>query len=189
MSRRAHLGRGNDKHGGRKRRNSKDSPSRHHMIPRSRNGNGDEYNLFPWNRGAHIAWHCLFSNMTVPEVWENLDKIHKIIWSGSANDKVHAIWLEVCTLERGSPGDKRIFNDATTKRILEGESKAKLRDYWVACFGEDSLSAAQDLFVDMMMVAMFGRQGLRMISHLLNHTNKKFRVWALRNFSAACQRS
>lgn len=50
-----------------------------HLRPSSRNGSDDEYNIFPFEGKRHAAWHTLFWNMTIFEVWEKLDFIHNLI--------------------------------------------------------------------------------------------------------------
>lgn len=46
--------------------------SKHHIKPRSRNGDNSERNLVYWDETYHRAYHVLFSNLTLQEAIQML---------------------------------------------------------------------------------------------------------------------
>lgn len=48
----------------------------HHIQPRSRGGSDDENNLVAWDENFHVAWHALFTNLTVDEIHMFIDIIN-----------------------------------------------------------------------------------------------------------------
>jgi len=50
----------------------------HHLVPRSRGGQGVESNLLRMDISRHNAYHLLFGNLTLSEVIELLQRIYHI---------------------------------------------------------------------------------------------------------------
>jgi hypothetical protein len=50
-----------------------DKLTRHHRLPKSRNGANDPPNVVKVPQSKHEAWHILFSNMTAQEVLEQMN--------------------------------------------------------------------------------------------------------------------
>lgn len=46
----------------------KDYMARHHMVPSSRGGSDEDWNIKDVRRSLHSAWHLLFGNLTPNEV-------------------------------------------------------------------------------------------------------------------------
>lgn len=68
-----------------------------HINPSSRGGETDEFNLFPYKRQRHIGWHELFLNMQMRDIWENVDKIHRMIFC-NRNKTMNRTWLVLTDL-------------------------------------------------------------------------------------------
>ena len=118
----------------------------HHMRPRSRGGKTDEFNLFPFKIERHQNWHKIFMNMTIREVWDRLEEIHKAIWL-TDKEIVTRSWLSVCKLRK----KKDIRN------VLKEEYEVfYLREVWVHAFGGWELSRARILLRCMMFFMAFG---------------------------------
>lgn len=52
--------------------------NRHHIKPRSRGGDSLESNLLTMDTNRHDAWHLLFSNLTITEIIELLERVAKM---------------------------------------------------------------------------------------------------------------
>jgi hypothetical protein len=52
--------------------------NRHHLKPRSRGGDSLESNLLTMDTNRHDAWHLLFSNLTITEIIELLERVAKM---------------------------------------------------------------------------------------------------------------
>ena len=118
----------------------------HHLIPSSRKGQTHEFNLFPWRRKSHSAWHYLFLNMTIWEVWENLHDIHEEIFS-TDDERINRIWLVVCKLR--TEAEVRAHMD----KVYSVEN---LQEKWIATFGGYDLKQAEQLLKYMMLFIIFG---------------------------------
>ena len=119
----------------------------HHMVPTSRRGEDSEHNLFPWSEASHVAWHDLFSIMTLREVWPVLSDVHLLLFQTDEDDMVR----EWCLPYRyhGRKSDQKDM--ATVKPV------AKLREAWVRCFGSCDYRPAQRLLRYMMLHMVLGR--------------------------------
>jgi len=126
----------------------------HHMVPRSRGGSDTECNLFPWNEGAHSAWHRLFAVMTVQEVWVQLRSIHRCLFETDEGVIVR-MW---CLSE--------FYHRRFSKKqdVLTPQSVAELRRCWISCFGGTRFHHAEEFLRLMMLVMAFGRFAFK---HLL----------------------
>lgn len=52
--------------------------NRHHLRPRSRGGDSLESNLLVMDIERHNAWHFLFSNLTLDETIELLERLRSM---------------------------------------------------------------------------------------------------------------
>lgn len=127
----------------------------HHLVPRSRNGSGSHFNLFPYERDAHSAYHELFSNLKIDEVWNNLDKIHQSIFnSGLKCD--YQWWIGSCFLDKGNERERHIFERQKQERIVKLLPIHQFQKNWIRCFGNDSLEHARVFLKYMMLFMIFG---------------------------------
>ncbi len=126
----------------------------HHLVPRSRGGPTSYFVLFPWTEKSHDAWHQLFFNMTVQEVWERLDEIYAAIHSEA--ETVLPFWIEVCTLFNASAKRMTGFESEKMSRLSRPIGTIKLQELWFRCFGSNKLADAVTLMLYMMMFMMFG---------------------------------
>ncbi len=118
----------------------------HHLIPSSRGGETSEFNLFPWKKRCHKAWHDIFLNMTIWEVHEALEEIYKKIFY-TDEEKVNRHWLSVCQLKK----DQEL--EVQVERIYGVEY---LQEKWIAAFGGQDIKQAQKLLKLMMLFIVFG---------------------------------
>ncbi len=125
------------------------------MTPSSRGGPSDQYNLFPWRQKSHQAWHLLFLNMTIIEVWEMLDGIHGKIFH-SKNERIVRSWLWVCTINTDNSQRLAKFERDKVSFMEKKENIAKLQDAWIKCFGGESLERATLVMRYMMLFMVFG---------------------------------
>lgn len=65
-----------------KRYNRKHKVTRHHILPKSRNGNDNPDNIWMLPREKHDSWHSLFQNRTIREAIAYLKMIADEIESG-----------------------------------------------------------------------------------------------------------
>jgi hypothetical protein len=131
------------------------SKTLHHLVPRSRKGQGNEYNLFPWTKGPHSAWHTLFWNMTIVEIWSSLEMVHSKIFEARSTYVLQS-WIDVCELEIGDKKKRKSFY-ADKKDILSKHVKVrKLVKNWRACFGGTDIQQARALLKQMMLFMIFG---------------------------------
>ena len=126
----------------------------HHLIPRSRGGPASYFILFPWTEKSHDAWHQLFFNMTVIEVWERLDETHSAIHSGA--ESVLPFWLEPCTLVGASAKKMAVFEEQKRSKLSSSLNTTKLQGLWWDCFQNDKLTDARTLILYMAMFMIFG---------------------------------
>lgn len=128
----------------------------HHLIPRSRGGPTNYYALFPWAEKNHDAWHQLFLNMTIQEVWERLDEIYSTIYSGS--EMIMLFWIEVCDLCKASQKRMAKFEEQKMQKLARPVSAVKLQGLWGDCFNSEKLSDARTLILYMAMFMVFGNK-------------------------------
>ena len=127
------------------------------MTPSSRSGPFSQYNMFPWKQKPHQAWHFLFLNMTIFEVWEMLDRIHFKVFN-TGRERIARDWLWVCTVDTNNP--QKLFGFEKDKISFMGkkENAAVLQDAWVKCFGGASLERAVSVMKYMMLFIIFGEK-------------------------------
>lgn len=133
----------------------------HHMVPSSRGGAGDQFNLFPWDRKCHSAWHEIFVNMTIFEVWERLEGIYNSIFN-SNSENITRWWLDVCEI---SDGDEKA-------RMLDKEvSVEKFQDIWVECFGGEDLAIAINWIKYMLLFMIIGGEKMMNLKRFLEYND------------------
>lgn len=135
--------------------------SPHHMIPSSRGGAADQFNLFPWDKECHFAWHEIFVNMTVFEVWERLDDIYDSIFN-SNSERIIRWWLDVCKIpDRGEKA-----------RMLEKEvSVEKLQDAWFECFESEEFAIAANWIKYMLLFMVIGGEKMMKLKIFFERNN------------------
>ena len=122
----------------------------HHLVPSTRNGETNEFNLFPYRIKSHRAYHALFLNMTIWEVWESLEEIYEEIFN-TAEERINRQWLRVCPI-------KQEGLEVQTRRVYRVEF---LQEKWIAAFGGEDIKQAQRFLGFMMLFIIFG-------SHMAN---------------------
>ena len=132
----------------------------HHTTPSSRGGETNEFNLFPFRVKSHNAYHSLFLNMTIWEVWEVIDKTYEAIFIND-DKKIKRFWLCVCKL---SNGDEKLY------QVEKKFSTIELQEYWIKAFGGDSLQQSQKTLKYMMLFIIFGRHTVNS-SYLFDNGN------------------
>ncbi len=118
----------------------------HHLTPSSRGGETNEFNLFPYRIKSHRAYHALFLNMTIWEVWEALEGIHEEIFH-TDKERINRYWLSVCRLKKDRGLDIQI------DRVY---GVGFLQEKWFIAFGGDDIKQAQKLLEHMMLFIIFG---------------------------------
>ncbi len=118
----------------------------HHLIPSTRGGETNEFNLFPYKLKSHRAYHALFLNMTIWEVWEALEEIYADIFN-SDEERINRHWIRVCQLQT----DKGL--EIQIDRVYGIEY---LQEKWITAFGGQDLKQAQRLLEHMMLFIIFG---------------------------------
>ena len=126
----------------------------HHLVPRSRGGPTSFFNLFPWTEKSHDAWHQLFFNMTIQEVWERLDEIHAAIYSDA--ERVIPFWIETCTLFKAGFKRMKVFEEQKASILSSPVGTVKLQGLWRSCFKSEKLVDARTLILHMAMFMIFG---------------------------------
>lgn len=136
------------------------------MIPSSRDGSSDEFNLFPWDKKCHSAWHEIFINMTILEVWDRLDEIHDSIFSPKETEKIRRRWLDVCDIP----------NSGEKKHVLEKEvSIQKLQCLWFQCFKTEDFNKSLMFIKYQMLFMVFGGIIMMNLDIIFQNSNlKKF---------------
>ena len=142
---------------GLKKRYAKEFPARnlHHIIPRSRGGPSSQFNLFPYDKEKHLAYHDVFWNMRVDEVWLDLARIHHLIFDPNLNF-IKTDWMAVCTLDIGDEKSRRKFYNAKIERLDKSVSVELLQEKWINCFGSDSIGTARKRLKEMLLYMVFG---------------------------------
>ena len=118
----------------------------HHLIPSSRGGETNEFNLFPYKIKSHRAYHALFLNMTFWEVLEALDRIYEEIFH-TDKEGINRNWLSVCLLKKDRGLDVQIDNVYGVEYLQEK---------WIIAFGGQDVKQAQRLLEHMTLFIIFG---------------------------------
>lgn len=116
------------------------------MNPRSRGGETNEFNLFPFKIVRHNSWHKIFLNMTMWEVWEQLDCIYEAIFN-SDSGLINRNWLSVCKLSNENDLKMQMERTYVTRDI---------RSVWVQTFRSRELSKTRKFLRYMMLFIIFG---------------------------------
>ena len=132
----------------------------HHLTPSSRDGETNEFNLFPWKKRCHNAWHDIFLNMTIWEVREALEDIYEEIFH-TDKERVNRHWLSVCRLK------KEMELKAQVERVYGIEY---LQEKWITAFGGDDIKQAEKLLEYMMLFIIFGSH-MEDTDYLFNNGN------------------
>ncbi len=127
----------------------------HHMVPRSRNGSGSEFNLFPYNERAHSDYHFLFWNLRIDQIWDMLGEIHESIFE-SKEDYITQWWLKYCKLEKGTAKQKNEFEKRKQERLKKLVSIRPFQINWIEAFGGPDLITANEFLKLMMLFMIFG---------------------------------
>ncbi len=116
------------------------------MVPRTRDGETSEFNLFPFRIKRHNAYHFIFLNMTIWEVWEALDEAHEAIFN-TDEQRINRPWLRVCKLETNKEKDSHINKEFKVE---------VLQEKWVIVFGGEDIKSARRFIKFMMLFIIFG---------------------------------
>lgn len=128
----------------------------HHLVPRSRNGNSSHFNLFPYRRSSHQAYHdVLFWNLKIDEIWRDLDQVYYSIFE-SVEDYICPWWLKFCSLDKGTEKQKVAFEESKASRLAKRVRARILQDAWIEAFGGHSLEQAKYTLKHMMLFMIFG---------------------------------
>lgn len=118
----------------------------HHMVPSTREGETNEFNLFPYGIKRHSAYHEIFLNMTIWEVYEALEDIYDKIFN-SNKERINRGWLVVCKLK----------NEYQLKIQMEKVYGVEyLQEKWFIAFGGYDIKQAQKFIKHMMLFIIFG---------------------------------
>lgn len=128
----------------------------HHIIPRSRGGPSTQFNLYPYERRkTHPAYHDIFWNMKVNEVWVDLKDIHYEIFY-SNKKYIYPFWISVCALDIGTEKEKKKFEKSKTERLAKDIPRDWFVVKWLECFGSESVDTARKKLKEMMLYMVFG---------------------------------
>ena len=134
-----------------------------HLIPKSRipksqkSFKNDEFNIFPFEQNRHEAWHSLFWNMTIFEIWESLNQIHNLIFR-FRQEKICPVWLNVCRVENETVQNIVIFEEKKTRLLTELFQTNYLQKKWLHCFKGKDIKAARNFLKYKMFFMIFGRK-------------------------------
>jgi hypothetical protein len=117
----------------------------HHLVPSTRDGETNEFNLFPYRIKPHRAYHALFLNMTIWEVWEALEKIYEEIFN-TDKERINRQWLSVCPTEQEGL-------EIQIQRVYGVEF---LQEKWISAFGGEDVKQARKFLENMMLFIIFG---------------------------------
>lgn len=118
----------------------------HHMVPRTREGETNEFNLFPYAVKRHSAYHEIFLNMTIWEVYEALEGVYDEIFN-SDKERINRFWLSACKLKKENQLRVQIEN-VYGVGYLQGK--------WFVAFGGYDIKQAQKFLKRMMLFIIFG---------------------------------
>ena len=118
----------------------------HHLVPSTRDGETNEFNLFPYKVRCHSAYHDIFLNMTIWEVWEVLDEVYQEIFC-TTKERTNRYWLSVCRLKK----EKQL--KVQMERVYGIEY---LQEKWIVAFGGEDIKQARKFLKFMMLFIVFG---------------------------------
>jgi hypothetical protein len=162
-----------DRHLGRKRHQeySKRYPSTnlHHPVPKSRIPRGsceierialrraNAWIVFPYAKKAHGAYHSLFWNLRIDQVWNNLAKIHRSIFE-SEEEFIRPWWIEDCDLESAMERKRHDFNQKKMLYVAKEVRVVALKSAWLRSFGGYDLITAENFLYLNMLFMIFGTE-------------------------------
>ena len=127
----------------------------HHLVPKTRNGRGTEYNLFPYEIRRHSAYHDIFFNLRIDEVWNRLNRIHYSVFE-SGDNNVTPWWIDKCEREVGTTDQIVKFNRNKEGRLSKAVSADWLQNKWFKAFGSEDRKASREFLRLMMLFMVFG---------------------------------
>lgn len=160
--------------------------SLHHIIPKSRHGEDSEFNLYPWHRRMHEAWHFLFCNLTIYEVFALLEDVHRAVFNTDPQTTIAPWWIKGCKLERGLKAERELFQEDLNHRLARQVLVERFRHEWMLCFGGPSVAAAHRVLANMALFMMFGKEAIRIKNFTIDAN--QHRLWAFANFSMLIRR-
>ena len=127
----------------------------HHLIPTSRQGDGSEFNLFPYKKESHLDYHFIFWNLRVDQVWDMLEDIHCSIFESKTN-YIYCWWYGFCELEKGTFKEREKFEKNKQKFLAKLMPVKTLQRRWEGAFSGYDLSTASKLMKIMLLFMIFG---------------------------------
>jgi hypothetical protein len=118
----------------------------HHLIPSTREGETNEFNLFPFGIKRHNAYHAIFLNMTIWEVWEALEGVYQEIFCND-RENITRHWLRVCRLKK---------DNELGVQVNKVFGTGFLQEKWFIAFGGDDINQAKNFLKQMMLFMIFG---------------------------------
>ena len=158
----------------------------HHPVPKSRMGGSNEFCLFPYNGIAHDAYHIIFLNLKIDEIWFMLDLIYRDIFE-SDRKRINQWWLGFCWMEIGTEQKRKRFEQGRINRIAKSIRVNYLRKRWKIAFGDHDLNTARNFLKLMMLFMIFGTQMLnnsfvsddeKITQFLTANPCEDYRLWA-----------
>lgn len=118
-------------------------PNDHHLRPRSRFGCDERWNKFPWFIDPHLAFHDLFGNDTLKEIWEiKLDEIYVEVVMYNVNDYLK--FVNCSNVKK---------NEELRTRFLDLYNRK--RNAWPRAFGDGTKESAKKILRKMMWWNVF----------------------------------
>ena len=127
----------------------------HHPYPKTRSGGSSEFDIFPYDNKPHSAYHVIFMNLKIDEIWRMLDIIYNDIfeWHG---DKMTQWWLGFCRLDRGNESKKSSFEKSRREKLARRIDINLLQQKWKIAFGDTEIETARCFLKLMMFFMIFG---------------------------------
>jgi len=153
----------------------------HHPIPKSRIPLGssqkeidrlhreNNWQVFPYDKHAHNAYHFLFLNLRIDQVWDRLTQIHRTVFE-SPGEHTARWWLECCDLESRIGRKRNEFNERKADLVRKEYRIIELQSAWKRAFGGSDLRTAENLLRITMLFMVFGSR-MTSVDKLLNNKN------------------
>ena len=109
----------------------------------------------PYEEKGHDAYHHLFSNLRIDQLWSKLAKIHNDIFFTNRG-YISPWWLHGCELESGTHRQIASFHISKKGRIGKALEVRQLQSLWSRAFGGEDLITAENLLKIMMLFIVFG---------------------------------
>ena len=111
--------------------------------------------VFPYLKKNHRAYHALFWNLRIDQIWNNLEDIHRSIFN-TDKEEICEWWKKDCDLELGNFFERARFNRERQNHLARPVKIIHLRDLWFRTFGGEDLATAENLLKIMMLFMVFG---------------------------------